>query len=179
MTANPPDHVDEIVAQWTAERPDLDSSPLHVIGRISRIAALVDELLRPVFAARGLSDGDFDVLATLRRNGSPYELTPGELGARTMVTSGAVTKRVDRLIGAGLVERRVDDVDARGRRVRLTERGRALMDEAYPVHLRNEERLLAGLTPSEREQLAALLRKAGASLRAAGEPGGAQPSQRE
>jgi len=168
MTATPPDHVDEIVEQWTAERPDLDSSPLHVIGRISRLADLVDELLRPVFAARGLSDGDFDVLATLRRNGPPYELTPTELGARTMVTSGAVTKRVDRLIGAGLVERRVSSSDARGRHVRLTGRGKELMDEAYPVHLRNEARMLAGLTPSEREQLTTLLRTLGASFETAG-----------
>lgn len=164
------DHVDEIVGQWAIERPDLDSSPLHIIGRISRLADLVDELLRPVFAAQGLSDGDFDVLATLRRLGSPYELTPTELGVRTMVTSGAITKRVDRLIRAGLVERRVSELDARGRHVRLTDRGRTLMDQLYPVHLRNEERLLAGLTAQEREQLASLLRKAGASMEAAGSP---------
>lgn len=114
--------------------------------------------------------GDFDVLATLRRDGSPFELTPTELGARTMVTSGAVTKRVDRLEGAGLVERRVSVSDARGRHVRLTEQGRALIDEAYPVHLRNEERLLVGLTSDERDLLAALLRKAGASMEKAGAP---------
>ena len=179
MTDIVPDHVDEIVAQWGIERPDLDSSPLHVIGRISRLADLVDEMLRPVFAARGLSDGDFDVLATLRRNGSPFELTPTELGARTMVTSGAVTKRVDRLIGAGLVERRISESDARGRHVRLTERGRALIDEAYPTHLRNEARLLAGLTRAEREQLATLLRKAAASVETAGHQGGAHPVERE
>jgi DNA-binding MarR family transcriptional regulator len=165
-----PDHVDVIVGQWATERPDLDSSPLHVIGRVSRLAELIDELLRPVFAAHGLGNGDFDVLATLRRNGSPFELTPTELGARTMVTSGAVTKRVDRLIGAGLVERRVSDSDARGRHVRLTERGKALMDDLYPVHLRNEERLLAGLTTAERDQLTILLRKAGASMETAGQP---------
>ena len=174
-----PDHVDEIVSQWRAERPDLDSSPLHVIGRISRLADLIDELLRPVFAARGLGDGDFDVLATLRRNGSPYELTPTELGARTMVTSGAVTKRVDRLVGSGLVERRVSTSDARGRHVRLTQQGRALIDEAYPLHLLNETRLLAGLTAAERDQLAALLRKAGASMEAVASAGGAVVTARE
>ena len=91
------DHVDTIVQQWAVERPDLDSSPLQVVGRLSRLADQADELLRPVFAARGLGDGDFDVLATLRRDGAPHELTPSELGARTMVTSGAVTKRIDRL----------------------------------------------------------------------------------
>ena len=165
-----PDHVDEIVEQWAAERPDLDSTPLHVIGRISRLSDVIDEQLRPVFAAFGLGDGDFDVLATLRRNGPPFELTPTELAARTMVTSGAVSKRVDRLVGAGLVERRVSAADARGRHVRLTDRGKALIDEAYPVHLRNEARLLAGLSVAERDQLAVLLRKAGASVDGAGVP---------
>jgi DNA-binding MarR family transcriptional regulator len=164
------DHVDEIVAQWATERPDLDSSPLHVVGRISRLSDVIDEQLRPVFSAFGLGDGDFDVLATLRRNGAPFELTPTELAARTMVTSGAVSKRVDRLAGAGLVERRINDVDGRGRYVRLTGRGKALIDEAYPVHLRNEARLLAGLSAAERDRLAALLRKVGASIEAAGVP---------
>ena len=170
MDATEPDHVDEIVAQWAAERPDLDSEPLHVVGRISRLSDVIDDQLRPVFSAFGLGDGDFDVLATLRRNGAPFELTPTELAARTMVTSGAVSKRVDRLAGAGLVERRVSDADARGRHVRLTDRGRALIDQAYPVHLRNEARLLAGLSSAERDQLAALLRKVGASMEAAGAP---------
>jgi DNA-binding MarR family transcriptional regulator len=164
------DHVDEIVAQWATERPDLDSTPLHVVGRISRLSDAIDEQLRPVFAAFGLGDGDFDVLATLRRNGPPFELTPTELAGRTMVTSGAVSKRVDRLAGAGLVERRVSEADARGRHVRLTDRGRALIDEAYPVHLRNEARLLAGLSAREREQLATLLRRLGASMEASGVP---------
>jgi len=171
VTDTASDHVDEIVAQWAAERPDLDTSPMLVIGRISRLADLVDELLRPVFASHGLGDGDFDVLATLRRHGSPYELTPTELGASTMVTSGAVTKRVDRMVAAGLVERRVSESDARGRHVRLTDRGLALVDEAMTVHVANEARLLAGLTAAERHQLAALLRKTGASMETAGPPG--------
>lgn len=170
MSEHDDDHVDEIVAQWAAERPDLDSTPLHVVGRISRLSDVIDEQLRPVFSAFGLGDGDFDVLATLRRNGPPFELTPTELAARTMVTSGAVSKRVDRLVGAGFVERRVSDADARGRRVRLTDRGRALIDEAYPVHLRNEARLLGGLSAREREQLATLLRRLGASMEASGVP---------
>lgn len=165
-----PDHVDFIVEQWATERPDLDSSPLHVIGRISRIAMQIDEMLRPVFAKYGLGDGDFDVLATLRRSGGECEMTAGELGAQAMVTSGAITKRVDRLIGAGLVERRVSESDARGRQIRLTARGRALMDEAYPEHLNNELRLLAGLTVAERQQLAGLLRKTAESMDSAGPP---------
>jgi DNA-binding MarR family transcriptional regulator len=170
MDAREHDRVDEIVAQWAVERPDLDSAPLHVVGRISRLSDLIDEHLRPVFSAFGLGDGDFDVLATLRRNGPPFELTPTELAARTMVTSGAVSKRVDRLAGAGLVERRVSDADGRGRHVRLTDRGTALIDQAYPVHLRNEARLLSGLSAAERDQLAALLRKVGASIEVAGVP---------
>jgi DNA-binding MarR family transcriptional regulator len=131
-----------------------------------------------VFAARGLGDGDFDVLATLRRSGAPYELTPGELGASTMVTSGAVTKRVDRLERAGLVERRVDDADARGRRIRLTEPGIALIDEAYAVHMDNEARMLAGLSPDERADLVRLLRRLAESF-AAGTPHNAALRARE
>ena len=118
-----PDHVGRILEQWRVERPDLDTSPMGVIGRLHRLADRLDAELRPVFAEAGLSDGDFDVLASLRRAGAPYELTPGELGASTMVTSGAVTKRVDRLVAAGYVERRVCDDDARSRRVRLTDEG--------------------------------------------------------
>ncbi|MCL8252620.1 MarR family transcriptional regulator [Aeromicrobium fastidiosum] len=161
------DHVDTIVGQWAAERPDLDSSPLHVIGRLSRLADRADELLRPVFAEHGLGDGDFDVLATLRRDGTPYELTPSELGDRTMVTSGAVSKRLDRLERLGLVERRVDEADARGRRVRLTTEGIALMDDAYPAHLANEARMLAGLSGRERADLVRLLRRLADSFDAA------------
>ena len=98
-----PDHVGRIMAQWAVERPDLDVSPQGIIGRLHRLAVQLDEELRPVFAAAGLSDGDFDVMAALRRSGAPYELSPGQIADTTMVTSGAVTKRLDRLEGAGLV----------------------------------------------------------------------------
>ena len=158
------DIVDRIVEQWNAERPDIDPSPMHVIGRISRLAAELDPLLAPVFTARGLGDGEFDVLATLRRSGEPFELSPGDLGASTMVTSGAVTKRVDRLERSGLVTRRVSEVDARARLIRLTPKGRRLVDEAVVDHVANEERLLSGLSAAERESLAALLRKLGESI---------------
>ncbi|MFA6576099.1 MAG: MarR family transcriptional regulator, partial [Nocardioides sp.] len=121
-----PDHVGRIMAQWGVERPDLDVSPQGIIGRLHRLAVQLDEELRPVFAAAGLSDGDFDVMAALRRSGAPYELSPGQIADTTMVTSGAVTKRLDRLEGAGLVSRRTSTDDGRARRVRLTERGRAL-----------------------------------------------------
>jgi DNA-binding MarR family transcriptional regulator len=160
------DLVDMIVAQWKAERPDIDASPMQVIGRISRLAADLDPLLAPVFTSRGLGDGEFDVLATLRRSGEPFELSPGDLGASMMVTSGAVTKRVDRLERSGLVTRRVSEVDARARLIRLTAEGRRIVDEAVVDHVANEERLLSGLSVAEREALAGLLRKLGESIEA-------------
>src|ERR1700709_2726109 len=122
------DAVDRITAQWARERPDLDVAPMAVIGRISRLADLLDQRLRPVFAEVGLGNGDFDVLATLRRAGAPYRLTPTELSASAMVTSGAVTKRVDRLEREGLVERTVNALDARGRVIALTPKGRAVVE---------------------------------------------------
>ncbi|MDX6232302.1 MAG: hypothetical protein QOH68_1286 [Nocardioidaceae bacterium] len=158
------DNVDLIVAQWKVERPDIDASPMEVIGRISRLAADLDPLLAPVFTSRGLGDGEFDVLATLRRSGEPFELSPGELGASMMVTSGAVTKRIDRLERSGLVTRRVSDVDARARLIRLTAEGLRIVDEAVVDHVANEKRLLSGLSAAERETLADLLRKLGESI---------------
>ena len=157
-----------IVAQWNVERPDLDVSPMEVIGRISRLAADLDPLLAPVFTSRGLGDGEFDVLATLRRSGEPFELSPGDLGASMMVTSGAVTKRIDRLERSRLVTRRVSETDARARLISLTAEGRRIVDEAVVDHVANEARLLRGLTAAERETLAGLLRKLGESIDAAG-----------
>jgi DNA-binding MarR family transcriptional regulator len=145
-------------------RPELDVSPVLVIGRLHRVAlALTTELVK-VYNAHGLGEGDFDVLATLRRTGEPYELTPTELMDQTMVTSGAVTKRLDRLEGAGLVERRVSDGDRRSRIVVLTEKGRELIDRAAPEHFANEARLLEPLSAGERATLARLLGKLGESL---------------
>ena len=159
-----PDHVGRIMAQWAVERPDVDVSPQGIIGRLHRLAIQLDEELRPVFAAAGLSDGDFDVLAALRRSGAPYELSPGELADTTMVTSGAVTKRLDRLEGAGLVSRRTSADDGRGRRVRLTERGRTLVDETFEKHLANEHRLVSLLGEADRRELARLLEAWGRAL---------------
>ncbi len=142
-----------IVAEWKRERPDLDPSPLLVIGRISRLAHLMDAALRPPFAAAGLAQGDFDVLAALRRAGAPYSRTPGELRDALLVSSGAVTKQVDRLVAAGLVTREVDPDDARGRRITLTSAGVHLVDELIATHLANERELLA---PLSRAQVSAL-----------------------
>jgi len=158
------DHVGRIMEQWRRERPDLDPSPMGIIGRLHRLADALHTELRPVFAEAGLSDGDFDVLASLRRSGAPYQLTPGELAGTTMVTSGAVTKRIDRLEEKGYVTRTVSEDDARSRRIRLTEAGHALIDELVPQHLANERRLLAGLTDLERSRLEHLLEAWGRTL---------------
>ena len=171
------DHVQHIVDQWSQERPDLDASPILVIGRLHRVGlALTTELVR-VYSAHGLGEGDFDVLATLRRGGPPYELTPSDLVEQTMVTSGAVTKRLDRLEGAGLVERRVSGDDRRSRIVALTPAGLELTDRVVPEHLANEARLLEPLTAAERVTLARLLGKLGASLACDALPARAVTSQ--
>ena len=164
MSSDDLDHVGRIIAQWKVQRPDLDVSPMGLIGRLHRLAARLDDELRPVFAAAGLGDGDFDVLASLRRNGPPHELTPGELGATTMVTSGAITKRVDRLERAGLVTRTVSEQDARSRRIALTPKGRRLVDDLVERHVANEHRLVSGLSAREREHLAELLQAWGRAL---------------
>ncbi len=162
-----PDHVARIMGQWHRERPDLDVSPQALIGRLHRLADALNDELDLVYQKFGVGVGEFDVLATLRRAGPPFELTPGALCAGTMVSSGAVTKRVDRLCAAGLVSRRVSDHDARSRVVKLTARGRSLIDRAFTQHIANEHRLVAAFTERERAQLAGLLEKWGRALDAA------------
>lgn len=159
-----PDHVGRIMAQWAVERPDLDVSPQGVIGRLHRLAARLTEELVAVYGEFGLGEGEFDVLATLRRSGAPYELTPSELGAQTMVSSGAVTKRVDRCVEQGWVTRRVSDNDARGRVVALTDAGFDVIDRAFGAHMANEHRLVGVLDEMERARLAHLLEKWGRAL---------------
>jgi DNA-binding MarR family transcriptional regulator len=159
MSEEQPDAVDRIAEQWARERPELDVGPMLVVGRIHRVAELLDQGLRPVFAQAELGNGDFDVLASLRRAGPPYRLTPTELAGTTMVTSGAVTKRVDRLVQQGLVERTVSTTDGRGRVVALTPKGQQLQEDLHPQHLANEDRLLGALDADERRQLGDLLSK--------------------
>nr|BEK70353.1 MarR family transcriptional regulator [Kitasatospora purpeofusca] len=151
------DHVATIQAEWRRERPDLDVSPQAVIGRLHRLSGRLTEELCLVYGRYGLGEGEFDVLAALRRAGAPFERAPGELAAHTMVTTGAMTKRVDRLERAGLVTRRRSETDGRGRVVALTEAGRRLFDEAFTAHMRNEHRLLSVLTPEEAAALEVLL----------------------
>ncbi|MGW1176429.1 MarR family winged helix-turn-helix transcriptional regulator [Kitasatospora sp. NPDC002543] len=151
------DHVARVQAAWRRERPDLDVSPLAVIGRLHRLAARLTAELTLVYQRYGLGEGEFDVLAALRRAGAPYERAPGELAAHTMVTTGAMTKRIDRLERAGLVTRRPAADDRRGRVVALTDAGRRLFDEAFTAHIRNEHRLLGHLDPEEAAALQGLL----------------------
>jgi DNA-binding MarR family transcriptional regulator len=151
------DHVARIMAEWGRERPDLDVSPQGVIGRLHRLAHALTEELVAVYSRFGLAEGEFDVLATLRRVGDPYERTPGDLAASTMVTSGAMTKRIDRLEQRGLVTRRVSEADGRGRVIALTPAGRELIDSCMTAHMANEHRLLAAIDADERAALERVL----------------------
>jgi DNA-binding MarR family transcriptional regulator len=158
------DGVDRIIQQWQSERPELDHSPIGVVGRISRLARELEQRLEPVYREHGLEQGWHDVLATLRRSGPPYELRPSELTGTLMLTSSGTNKRMDRLERARLVERAPDPHDRRGVLIRLTAKGREVIDATTVAHLANERRLLAALSADEREQLADLLRKLGVGL---------------
>lgn len=151
------DHVDRLLADWRRERPDLDSSPVGVIGRIHRLGDLLRPSLLAVYRAHGLGEGEFDVLATLRRQGPPFALQPRDLAAHTMVTSGGMTKRLDRLEAAGLVARTSTPVDGRARLVALTDEGVRCIDAAYAAHMANEEQLLRGVPEADRAELARIL----------------------
>jgi DNA-binding MarR family transcriptional regulator len=154
---SPDDPVARIQAEWRRERPDLDVTPQGVIGRLHRLAARLTDELTTVYDAHGLAEGEFDVLATLRRAGAPYERTPGELAEHTMITTGGMTKRIDRLERAGLVTRRVSERDGRGRVVALTAKGRETIDAAFTDHMANERRLLDHLEPSDAAELERIL----------------------
>jgi DNA-binding MarR family transcriptional regulator len=152
------DEVDELVAAWRAERPDLDVEPLQVLSRVSRLARHLDRARSAAFAAHGLQTWEFDVLSALRRQGPPYQLSPGALLRATLVTSGTMTNRIDRLAAAGLVSRRPDPQDKRGVLVALTEDGKAAADAALADLLLSERELLTGLDRPQARELAALLR---------------------
>ncbi len=153
------DHVDAILDQWAVECPDLDVSPMAIVGRLSALARLVDGRLKENFARHGLDGPGYDVLATLRRSGEPYRLTPGDLMRSAMVTSGAITQRLDRLEARGLVRRSAADGDGRSVHVTLTAAGRRLVDEVMPGHLETEQQILAGLSDRQRRDLADGLRR--------------------
>lgn len=153
-----PDDVDRIAAAWQRERPDLDVAPLQVLSRVSRLARHLDLARRQSFAAHDLETWEFDVLAALRRAGPPYSLSPGQLGTQTLVTSGTMTNRIDRLESRGLVRREPDPTDRRGVRVVLTDPGRSAVDDAMSDLLTREQALLADLDTPQQGDLAALLR---------------------
>ncbi len=151
------DAVDRIRDQWREVRPDIDMAPMEVVGRISRLSRLIDRRLGENFARHGIADWMYDVLATLRRSGPPYALPAGELVRQTMVTTGAITNRIDRLEERGLVERTAAD-DRRKVIVQLTPEGLALVDDVAVTHMATERELLAALGPRQRADLARLLR---------------------
>jgi DNA-binding MarR family transcriptional regulator len=161
------DAIDQLRGQWRRERPDLDLADLDamaLVGRIKRADHLLGKGMKPIFAEHGLEFGEFDVLATLRRAGAPHELTAGGLLKSAMVTSGAITNRLDKLERKGLIERRPDPSDRRAIRVRLTEAGLELVDRAVVDHVANEERMLAALTAEDRLALDGALRRLLVSL---------------
>ena len=153
------DGVDTILEQWQRERPDLDSSPIGVIGRISRLARAIEQRLEVVYREHGLEPGWHDVLATLRRTGPPYQLRPTEFADALMLTSSGTTKRLDRLEQADLITRGPDPADRRGTLITLTPKGLQLIDSVTEAHLDNERNLLAALSEVEQRRLADLLRK--------------------
>jgi DNA-binding MarR family transcriptional regulator len=159
------DRADIAIEQWARERPELPSLTMAAIGRLLEAAERVTrDHLNPLFAKAGLQSGEFDVLATLRRSGAPYMLSPTRLYEAMMISSGGMTNRLDRLERAGLIERRPDPNDRRGKLIALTAAGRRVIDETLTRHVANEERLMSVLTAAEQEKLNALLKKLIAGL---------------
>ncbi|MBU4335734.1 MAG: MarR family transcriptional regulator [Actinobacteria bacterium] len=158
MTREPVDEVARIVTAWRRERPDLDVRPMEVLSRVSRLARHLDLARRATFAESGLETWEFDVLSALRRQGEPYRMSPGALLTETLVTSGTMTNRIDRLVEHGLVHRMPSPDDRRGVLVELTEEGLARVDAALELLLQAEEGLLTGLTEADVRHLADLLR---------------------
>jgi len=153
------DQLDRILAQWHAEKPGLDVSPMAVVGRLSRAASAVDARLAATFAGHGLDSSTFDVLATLLRSGPPYSLAPAALARDAMISTSAVAQRLNKLEARGLVARKANPDDGRGTLVSLTPAGRNLIEAALPDHLATEHALTGALTKKEQAQLAALLQK--------------------
>ncbi len=153
------DQVEAILEQWSRERPDLDVSPMAVFGRLSRAAHLVHVRQAETFARHGLDAASFDVLATLRRSGKPYGLTPTEIQRSAMVTSSAIAQRLNRLEQTGLVVRSPNGADGRVTDVTLTAEGLALIERALPEHVATEHHLLRSLTSEQRQQLSVLLQE--------------------
>jgi len=159
MADDTADEVDQLVLAWGRERDDLDLAPVEVFSRISRLARLLDLARRDAFTAQSIETWEFDVLAALRRAGRPYQLSPGQLLKETMVTSGTMTNRIDRLTERGFVERSPDPNDRRGVLVGLTSAGKSAVDGAFETLLASERELLGELSAAERRSLAELLKR--------------------
>lgn len=171
------DHVDTIIGQWESERPDLDVSGMAVTGRVTRLAKTLMPLMEQAYAPYELEFWEFDMLATLLRNGAPYQLTPGQLIDSMMITSGAMTNRIDRLCERGLVMRVKSPSDGRQVLVTLSDEGKRVIDEAVVTHSANLLRILEPLDRDQREQLASLLRTLTLAIESTpGEEEGAVPS---
>ena len=152
------DHVDTIIAQWNEQCPDLEVAPMALVGRVKRLSMLLTRGMEKTWAEFGLNGPSFDVLATLRRSGPPYSLSPGDLIASTMVTSGTMTNRICQLEKAGLVERIQNPEDGRSFLISLTEKGFRIIDEAVAAHVVTQAQLVSGLSEKQRRELEALLR---------------------
>ncbi|UQX01192.1 MarR family transcriptional regulator [Streptomyces sp. RerS4] len=155
----PKDAVDAIIDQWYAVRPELETAPMAVFGRIYRISKAMGDAMEAAYARYGLTRGEFDVVGTLRRSGAPYTLSPRQLSATLMLTTGGMTGRLDKLEKAGLLTRSPDPHDRRGLQVTITERGLALIDEAVTAGLEVQRSALTGFEPAEIELLTGLLRR--------------------
>ncbi|MFJ7420698.1 MarR family winged helix-turn-helix transcriptional regulator [Streptomyces uncialis] len=153
------DNVDRVLEQWRTEKPGLDASPMGVVGRVQRAARLLERELADHFATHGLQLWEFDILATLLRSGSPYRLTAGALSTASMITSGAMTNRLNRLVARELVTRETDPDNRRSLLITLTEEGHRTVEAALEGHVANEARLLTGLSGPDQGRLADLLRE--------------------
>jgi DNA-binding MarR family transcriptional regulator len=163
------DHVDRVREQWARQSPELDTAPIGVVARIGRLREYLDRGMERLFAEHGLTRTAWDVLASLRRTGSPYQVRPSDLAGALMRTSGAITHTLRRLEHGGLIERTSNPADLRTLYVRLTPAGRDLVDRVAPLHLANEHRMLAALSPDDRDVLAGLLRRLLISFETAGD----------
>jgi DNA-binding MarR family transcriptional regulator len=159
MSISDRDAVDQILTQWSRERPDLDVSPMGLIGRLGRLRAHISRAHEAVFQRHGLNSASFDLLATLRRSGPPFRLSPSELLETMMITSGTMTNRIDQLEKQGLVERLPHPEDRRALLVALTEKGHAVIDAAVTDHVANQHRLIEALTAEDSTALDGLLRQ--------------------
>ena len=168
------DHIDQILRQWNRERPDLNVVPMGLIGRIRRLGSHLSREMEKTFAEYGLTAAGFDVLATLRRSGPPYSLSPGDLLNTMMITSGTMTHRVDQLEKAGLVSRTHNPQDRRSVIISLTEKGFAVIDGAVTAHVRTQARLTGVLSAEEAASLDSLLSKYLATFEAEDSPAGSK-----